>query len=51
MKKRKEEKFEIDVLMFKIIKSIVREFNLTEKQEQRLHEIAIEDIKKLWNND
>jgi hypothetical protein len=49
--KKTQEQITISLTMYKFIKDVVREFNLNTEQEERLHQIAIEDTLKLYDND
>jgi len=42
------EKFTVSIVLYKFIKDIVRDFNLTPEQEDKLHKIAQEDTDKLY---
>lgn len=46
---KEKEELEITLFMYNMIKRIVKEFNLTPEQETRCHELAQQDIKKLYS--
>lgn len=48
MNKELKDELTTSLLMNKFIKEIVKEFHLTVEQEEKLHKIASDDIRKLY---